>query len=1777
MADRSFIIEVLLKARDDTARAFASAMGEMAAYDAALDKQRSKNDALVESNGKLIRSNKELEDVTGRVAQGHVGTQKATQKIIDAQARYQKSTEDLTRSQARQRDGDLVSTQKLTRARAEQNRAEKALTKAIADKAKTTKDFQKAQSMDAATEFRLTARRNALHQEELKILTDLESQTKKLSSARDVRDINRISGSIRDLKDSMSSLGAESEAVDHVFSEAFNTARLEQHRAAQERNTESLRRYQSLVDNVARAEQRRDTVVNRPGIRPEHREIIEERLNVDVKYARAKLEEFSKTEEAHAIHKRLDVSESDISRAKIAIEGIDTGRTRAGSGDAGGGGGGGILTNLRDTFAELDTTTSGFQQKLRSAFGFAAVGLIQPLMALVLGLSGAFVALGSAVFAAGTALGGVFLSSIAQGIPVIGLLGATMQRFASIVQYVSAAHQQLQQRFIAGYQTAQQNAMGINQLVIAQHNYSDALFAVGQAQVGVTNAEHNYSNALYAVSQAEIGVTQAQHNLTTTRLQAQRQLQDLILQEEAAKLAADASSKSVADAQKALRAAIATGGDVQGAQLQLQQAQLGHQQATVNASRAVADAARGSVSRQQIADQVAQAQRAVTQAHRSVVDAQFSARQARTAIVQAERSVVDAQFAAQQARASIIQARQAASGYNVAIAAQLAWLRSQMTNTEKALAGNITRIFNLFQGAHGRLRPFTDAILQAFIPITGRILQLVNDPKLMGAVMGLAQHIGGAISTVGRSILGNQSIQNFITLINESARNLAPLANIAVSFFKSLQSIAIAVAPAFHQFLLWIGQIVGHFAAWAASTRGQNWLKRWFDDAFNSLKAFISFAGSLIRLIAAIAGVGGGAKVGIGLLNDLRHHIDNTTNSINSHGSAFRTLHRLWESAKPALSVLGNILRAVGRAFLQVGGTPQGRAGMRAVGDLITRILIPAFVQFAIDTGRVIGKITEFLRQHPRLASMLKTVIAFGLTASFLGKGVGLIFGPLSAVFGLLGNIVMVLSKLPAMIEALGPLWAVMLNPITLVAAAIVGIIVATGNFGNLIKTISAPFKEFWNQIKGPLENLGRQFTYFVNSILSPFGVHFKNTFGVLHAVVKGLLGVVKFVFVQIADVVVKPFKAIAEFFGGLFEIIGGLIHGNGHKIVQGFKTLGKGILDGLRAVFLAIPELLLNFIKKMIHAVASWLGIASPSRRMRSIGESMVDGLVNGLRAVVELPLKIIRWIGQGLGKLSGWLFGIGKDILKWILHGAQSVWHDIASIGSALGDWIWNGIKTIASKIIGFGKWIIQQIIKGIKSAPGAIVHAIGDLIPSPVKGVIKGAAGLASDAFNALFARGGPVGSGYGGGDRVPARLEQGEHVWTKDEVRSAGGHGAMFALRRFFGGGGQGGPFGYARGGAVPGLISASASQSRNTQGVTGDPGASLANIQLFIKNFTSDWRAMWINIQKQTNTNIRQQEQAFNDLLDRVTEIWDNIGGVTRKSLRQLLNNFKDTFTTVDKDTFNAFWYIQHAANQSLKAFGAKPVDVTLGAVPKFAGGGIVGALGERGKDLVPALLGRGEAVLNWAHQKVVEPALNAFYGFGLQGMFKRMRGEHAEQGNKRGYAAGGYVFPFSGKGWAWDRTDQGVDFGGNAPIGAIGDARVTYSNPNDGWYSPAPAFMVYKLLNGPDAGKFIYVAEHISNMAPEGAMVKAGHAVAQMVGGIETGWAAGPKGHQIIQPMGGDHLTAAGKDFHRFLTGLQHGQIVGGSFGGERQFQSSMLKNLLCMAEGCLLIWPKRW
>jgi hypothetical protein len=144
----------------------------------------------------------------------------------------------------------------------------------------------------------------------------------------------------------------------------------------------------------------------------------------------------------------------------------------------------------------------------------------------------------------------------------------------------------------------------------------------------------------------------------------------------------------------------------------------------------------------------------------------------------------------------------------------------------------------------------------------------------------------------------------------------------------------------------------------------------------------------------------------------------------------------------------------------------------------------------------------------------------------------------------------------------------------------------------------------------------------------------------------------------------------------------------------------------------------------------------------------------------------------------------------------------------------------------------------------------------------------------------------------------------------------------------------------------------------------------------------------------------------------------------------------------------------------------------------------------------------------------------------------------------------GYVNPLARANVKRERIDMGVDYAGSGTLVAIGAARLTnLATSETGWPG---AFIEYRLLGGPDAGRYVYYAEGVIP-APRlhiGQTVAAGQPVANIIPhyetGIELGWGAGVNTNTYAKAAGqwsatddeGDVATRAGKSFSALIAAL---------------------------------------
>jgi len=273
----------------------------------------------------------------------------------------------------------------------------------------------------------------------------------------------------------------------------------------------------------------------------------------------------------------------------------------------------------------------------------------------------------------------------------------------------------------------------------------------------------------------------------------------------------------------------------------------------------------------------------------------------------------------------------------------------------------------------------------------------------------------------------------------------------------------------------------------------------------------------------------------------------------------------------------------------------------------------------------------------------------------------------------------------------------------------------------------------------------------------------------------------------------------------------------------------------------------------KLLGAIFSWLWTNAIS--------PVIGFIVAGLGFLWSGAKLIFGYFVGGLRVLGGWakwLYSTAiAPVVRLILAGVGLMWSGAKLIfGYFVGGlkvlggwakWLWtsavspamNGIRSVVSTVYNAG---IKPVLSALRTAVGKTGDAfsaakdaikiawdkVKAIAKAPVQFIVdtvynKGIVAVwnkVAGAFGApklskyKFATGGPVfGAGTETSDDVPAWLSKNEHVWTAKEVRGAGGHGAVMAMRRWAAAGGRGSLPGFKDGGGLFGWIGSAASTAK----------------------------------------------------------------------------------------------------------------------------------------------------------------------------------------------------------------------------------------------------------------------------------------------------------------------------------------------------------------------------
>lgn len=544
-----------------------------------------------------------------------------------------------------------------------------------------------------------------------------------------------------------------------------------------------------------------------------------------------------------------------------------------------------------------------------------AIKYAQSITTALTALAAQLVAVAASAIEAGAALGGALTAGMAQAIPVALVLGSAISRLTSILKVLTLHNQQV---------------------LLDEHNKA-------RAHKQSTTSTDALSNATERLADAQRGVVDAQRGVTKARADARKELEDLIIAEQRAQLAAEGDVLSQEEAQRRLRQALRSGTstDIDQARLAVRTASVNSSADALSGARTQADADRARRVGPEGSDGVRQAKERLADANRTL---------ART-----ERDLGKAQFDGS-----------ASADTNTAAQDRLRAMIKQLTPAEQELYKSLLSLQATYRK---NFRPITDIIIQAFHIGVQKAVELLKDPELLGAFTNLAEEMSVALQRV----FERPDTKQFLLVFTKLAKdNLPAITDIFNSLVTTFHNIAVAGAPLFKFVVDGFRTFAENFEKVSGRT---GHMQSFFQTAKENLQGWADALSGVWDVFTALVTAGSGS--GLRTVRDLARFLHRTAEGIRNNMSAARDF---FEQARHVLSDVAGIVKDLAVAIFQLFNP----GSVDAFTQFIRGALIPALA----NTLDILGQFVQLFHRifgAPGLVQAAQFIATLYLTTKALG------------------------------------------------------------------------------------------------------------------------------------------------------------------------------------------------------------------------------------------------------------------------------------------------------------------------------------------------------------------------------------------------------------------------------------------------------------------------------------------------------------------------------------------------------------------------------------------------------------------------------------------------------------------------------------------------------------------------------------------------------------------------------------------------------------------------
>lgn len=445
--------------------------------------------------------------------------------------------------------------------------------------------------------------------------------------------------------------------------------------------------------------------------------------------------------------------------------------------------------------------------------------------------------------------------------------------------------------------------------------------------------------------------------------------------------------------------------------------------------------------------------------------------------------------------------------------------------------------------------------------------------------------------------------------------------------------------------------------------------------------------------------------------------------------------------------------------------------------------------------------------------------IILGVAAAFWAVNAALAMNPVVAitiaVIALVSGIVYLATKT----QFFQTVWESTWNFVKGVANAVWGWITATWNdtvsevttawdavkgfFSASWEVIKTTAMSIWNNMKQAWHDFVSALQIVWDTVTAPFRIAFDAWWFAVRMTVAVVVTAIRVAW----EGVLAALRAAWDIFSAPFQAAWDFLWNGTKAVASGIWDWVQGKWDQFLNTIRAIWDIVSGALSAAWNAV--WSAIRDAAAAIWDWIQAKWDQILNGIKANLQAQADFIRqiwdaawsWVRDKAAQIwdsiqqkwdmfLGFVRTILQSAIDWITQKWEAIWNWVSEKVSA----IWESLKKKFEEI----KSGIVETISGIVERVGEVWNGIVEKFAAPVRRVKEIWNGIAEPLKLPTFnlAEGGPVGDGppvaratggpvWGAGtatsDSIPARLSNGEHVWTAAEVNAAGGHEKVKSLR------------------------------------------------------------------------------------------------------------------------------------------------------------------------------------------------------------------------------------------------------------------------------------------------------------------------------------------------------------------------------------------------------------